>query len=34
MNGWRYEWVESLDQDVHEVLVEEMNRLSTDTDDA
>jgi hypothetical protein len=24
MNGWRYEWVDALPQDVYEVLIEKM----------
>jgi len=29
MNGWRYDWVQELPQDVYEVLIEEMTRANT-----
>lgn len=34
MNGWRYEWVDSLDPDVYDVLVEELNKAHAEADDA
>lgn len=31
MNGWRYDWVDALDPDVYDVLVDEMNRAHTES---
>ena len=28
MNGWKYDWVLDLPQDVYEVLIEEMQRAN------
>jgi len=29
MNGWRYEWVQTLDPDVYDVLLEEIRKAQT-----
>jgi hypothetical protein len=33
MNGWRFDWVDALPQEVYDILIEELQRPADDGDE-